>query len=655
MQQALFYLLACLAVAVMGWGIYRRARIWKQGRADDKSLEWAPRIKALVEQVVGQVKVRRRRFAGAMHGALSLGFVVLFVGTCIVAIEHWGSYLFGPHWLYKGAFYLACKVCLDTAGVLLIVGVLMALARRYFARPASVGNARIDGVLLGLLLLAGLTGFALEGARLALTHPPVSITQFEPIGSLFAITEAGEGAGMYAAIWWVHAAIVLTVIGLIPYGRWLHLFTIPATVARQPDRAMGVLSSVSMEEFERTERVGYSAPSDLTQWELMSLDACMECGRCEDACPANAVGKQLNPKNIVLDLRQMARMNSADSPWTTNVISDESLWACTNCHACVRECPASIRHVDLIDNIRRFRAAEGRLTGSGAKMLRQLGSRENPWGLAGSQRLDWAAGLDVRAASKDDGAEALLWVGCAGAFDPRTQKITQALARLLQEARVKFSVLGPRERCTGDPARRMGDDFLYQDLARKNIETLDAVGAKTVIAQCPHCFHTIKNEYPQLGGVYEVMHHTQYLQKLVSDGRLKLPADFADSVTYHDPCFLARVNSETEAPRSLLRGTLQLPIAEPARRESRTFCCGAGGGRMWMEESPAQRPGVNRAAELIGTGAKVVATGCPFCKIMIGDSVALVGGESAPPVMDIAEIMAQSLRPLGSQECASDA
>jgi Fe-S oxidoreductase len=261
--------------------------------------------------------------------------------------------------------------------------------------------------------------------------------------------------------------------------------------------------------------------------------------------------------------------------------------------------------------------------------------------------MDWAKDLDVPLAAPGDDREVLLWVGCAGAFDPRAQSTVRALAQLLQKAGVRFTVLGPKERCTGDPARRMGDEFLYQQLAQTNIDTFAQHNVTTIVTQCPHCFHTIKNEYPQLGGNFEVFHHTQFLEKLMAEGRLNVPSGFAESVTYHDPCFLARVNHEHQAPRSLFKSVLQIPLKEPDRRNDKTFCCGAGGGRMWMEEEPDKRPGVNRAKELLATGAQTVATGCPFCRIMVGDTVAQVSGDSAPPVRDIAEIVLESIQASG--------
>lgn len=639
MGQMVFYLLAFVALAVCGHGFHRRWRLWQQGQPLDPIRDWPRRIRAVWVQVAEQRRTRRRRYAGWMHAGIFFGMFVLFLGTCIVAVEHYGALVLGDHWLYKGAFYLACKVTLDLFGLALLIGTGMALWRRYLARPRNLGHEEKDGDFLFLLFMATLTGFLLEGAGIAADPNRASYALFSPVGGAASLALHGVSPLIYSIIWWVHMPFVLLVIAMLPYGRWLHLFTIPPAVALQPDRPMGALAPIAMEQVEQTGRIGLAEIPDLTRWELMSLDACMECGRCTDACPANVVGKELNPKGIVQDLRRAMAQSTADDPQSTDVISDESLWACTNCHACVRECPALIRHVDIIDGIRRYRVAEGRLKGSGATTLRQLGSRENPWGLPNAQRMDWARDLEIAQAAPDDGREVLLWVGCAGAFDPRAQKTVRALARLLQRAGVKFTVLGPKERCTGDPARRMGDEFLFQQLAQTNIDTFAQNNVTTIVTQCPHCFHTIKNEYPQLGGSFEVWHHTQFLDKLIADGRLTAPADFAESVTYHDPCFLARVNRETNAPRHLLKASLQTPLKEPERRGERTFCCGAGGGRMWMEEDPNQRPGVNRAKELLATGAHTVATGCPFCRIMVGDSIAQVAAESAPPVMDIAEIL----------------
>jgi len=627
-------------------------QMWRQGTPIPSIADWPARLKTLFEQVLAHRRVRRRSYAGKMHLGLFFGFLLLFTGTCIVAVEHYGAYLFGDHWLYQGAFYLFCKVMLDLAGLALLIGTLMALGRRLLARSPSLGHEPKDTGFLLLLLAATLTGFLLEGAGIAADPHRAPYAVFSPVGSTFSVAMPGLSAEGYALIWWIHALLVLSVIAVLPYGRWLHLFVTPLVIIGQPQRPMGVLTSVQVEEVEKTGRIGLGTIADFDRWMLMSLDGCMECGRCTDVCPASAVGKELNPKNVVLDLRQVMaaswkggkKEGVSDNPKSTDVISDASLWACTNCHACVRECPTLIRHVDLIDGIRRFRVAEGRLSGTAAVTLRQLGSQANPWGLPPSHRLDWAKGLEVPLAAPNDEHEILLWVGCAGAFEPRAQRTTRALVELLMRAKASFAVLGSQERCTGDPARRIGDEFLFQQLAKANVATLNSVGAKKIVTPCPHCFHTLKNEYPAFGGVYEVKHHTQFLLELVESGRLILPQNFMDTATYHDPCFLARVNHEIYAPRKLLQRVLSTPLQEVERRKCKTFCCGAGGGRMWMEEPSAQRPGIHRTQELLATEAQTVTVGCPFCKVMIGDCVAQIGGEGAPTVKDVAEVMVEAMQ-----------
>jgi len=659
--QVALYSLAILSIVVCVYGFLRRIPLWRQGRSIPPIKDWIVRFRDLKEQMFEHRRIRRRKYAGKMHLLLFYGMLALFIGTNIVGVEHYGAFFFGQHWLYRGWFYLTCKLTLDIFGAALTVGIVMAFARRHNKRSPTLGHTAWDDGFLLLMFGASITGFLLEGAGIAADPSRAPYTAFSPIGGTIAHFMPGMTIAAYIVIWWVHMPFVLGVIAALPYGRWLHIFVAPLSIILQPERRMGALEPVAMSDVEETGRIGLGSIADMDRWQLLSLDACMECGRCTDVCPAHAVGKPLDPKKVVLDLRRLmatqsvvstgqngSGQTSPDSPesifiQSTDVISDEELWACTNCHACVRECPSLIRHVDLIDGIRRYRVAEGRLSGSAATMLRQLGSRSNPWGMAASQRLEWAQGLNIPAASATDEREVLLWVGCAGAFDSRAQKTTRALAQLLQKAEVKFTILGPKEKCTGDPARRTGDEFLFQQLAESNVATLDGIQTRTVIASCPHCFNTLKNEYPQFGGNYDVVHHTEFLAKLVESGRLVLPQGFNDSVTYHDPCFLARVNGITEAPRRLLGESAIIPLIEVGRRESKTFCCGAGGGRMWMDEPADQRPGSNRAEELLATGAKTVAVGCPFCKIMVGDSMAQIAGENAPPVMDVAEVMLAAL------------
>jgi Fe-S oxidoreductase len=393
-----------------------------------------------------------------------------------------------------------------------------------------------------------------------------------------------------------------------------------------------------MEEVETTGRTGVAELSEFTQSQLLSLDACMECGRCEEACPATASGKPLSPKAVVVDLRHL--MSSGEGT-VHGAIPDETLWSCTMCQACVQECPVLIGHVDLISDMRRDLIGEGKLSGPPARSLQQIGNQGNPYGRPNADRLAWAEGLEVPTVESNPNFEYLFWVGCAASFDPRAQKVARATAQLLTQAGINFAVLGREESCTGDPARRIGDEFLFQERAQTNIETLTRRKVKKLVTPCPHCYNTLKNEYPQFGGAYEVQHHSTLLADLIASGRLpnETKANGSDPVTLHDPCYLARVNGEVEATRAVLGAEQDEQFREMPRCGKKTFCCGAGGGRMWFEEAPEQRVSRLRAQEAVSTGAKTLATACPFCLNMMSDGVASTEGGTEVKVLDIAEIL----------------
>jgi Fe-S oxidoreductase/nitrate reductase gamma subunit len=655
-EKVLFYLLIFASIGVIvGW-YWSRLRLWRQGKPDEAVQPLRQRLWQMITYAFGQKKVPRHRFAALFHLPLYVGFVILAIGTTLLAIAEWteiGSRLLLQEgiWFHKGLYFILYEVSLDLFGLGVIVGCLLALWRRHLQRPASLSRHPLDALSVWLLLLIALTGYMLEAARIALERNPAFLNPPRPdyaqvwsfVGYTLAPLFEGITVGTYKFWWWLHAVLIAAWFASLAFNRVRHLFLAPVVAYYKPHYLPNVPSIERMEQVEQTGKVGVNALRDFARWHLMSLDACMGCGRCERVCPAYATGKPLNPKWIVEKLRDALTQGKGDD--LTQVISDEELFACTTCGACNNECPVLIEHPTLIMEMRRYRVAEGNLRGTAAGTLQRLMTQSNPWGLPLAERTRWAEGLKVPTARENPHFELLFWVGCAGAYDSRGQQVARAIVKLLQRAGVNFAILGDEERCTGDTARRLGEELLFQELAMQNRETLNRYQPKRIMTMCPHCLHTLKNEYHRLtdgaAPAWEVVHHTQVLAELIQQGRLPRPTALSEgAVVFHDPCYLARVNRQHEAPRAVLQAAVSA-LREPPRQRERTFCCGAGGGRMWMEEAPQQRPGLIRAEELLQTGARTVAVGCPFCMIMVGDSVKQK--DERVPVKDIAEILLEQI------------
>ena len=399
---------------------------------------------------------------------------------------------------------------------------------------------------------------------------------------------------------------------------------------------------IDMDALERGEgSLGAETLTGLTQKSLLDLGACTECGRCQSACPAWNTGKPLSPKLLIMNLRDhaldegpaiLAARAASEAfepqPLVPEVVDDEAVWACTSCGACVHECPVDIEHIDTIVDLRRALVmGESRFPAEAGTMLRNLENSSNPWGQPQASRADWAGGLDVPIVN-GSAPEVLYWVGCAGSFDDRAKQISRAVAELLTRAGVSFAILGPRELCTGDPARRMGNEFLFQTLAEQNVETLNGLGVRTIVANCPHCFNTLRNEYPDYGGTFEVLHHSELIARLVGEGRLRPTGRVAATVAYHDPCYLGRHNDVYRDPRRALEAVPGVETIEMPRHHERALCCGAGGARMWMEERIGKRINEERMDEAAATGADVVGVACPYCLIMLDDGARARGDEA---------------------------
>lgn len=620
-HKVVFYLLALISTAALIYGLFGRSRFWMRG----KPIDWKPDyLKNVVQYVLLQKKVRssRPKTGAPMHLMIFYGFLSLFVATTLLGLA-----TYSPVNWHRGGYYLAYEMTFDLLGLLLIVGVVWAMARRWGFRLRQMAHDWRDSAALVLLGLLGFGGYLLEAARMATDPQPFDNSA--PIGyALSKLLPQPLSAEAYIGIWWSHALIFFAFWASLPHLRLKHIVLAIFSSAGKPDRPMGHLEPISMEEVEKTGQIGVTKAEEFSRWHLLSLDACMGCGRCTEVCPAWNVGKVLNPQKVVADIAGALR---TDTP-VAEAVSEEVLWQCTTCNACVEACPVLIRHVDLIVDSRRNLVAEGKLAGGPAVMLRQTGSTANAWGAPANTREDWMKDLNVPLAREGAEFDVLFWVGCAGATDPGAMKTTRAVAQLLDKAGVKYACLGQEEMCTGDAARRVGDEFLFQEMAAQNIETFKRYGVKKIVTPCPHCFSTLANEYGDFDGHYEVQHHTQLLADLVAQGKLKQAEGQA---VFHDPCYLGRVNDESDAPRALLR---KEDLLEPTHQRQKTRCCGAGGGRMWFEEPSDQRPGNKRAEELLATGAKTVAVGCPFCRIMLDASIKQVTDEEIR-LVDLAEML----------------
>ncbi len=651
-QKGLFYALILASLAYAGWRFWQRAQAWRKGRPT----AWPKRPWHNISSfILAQRKVQgsRPKSGAPMHLLIFYGFLALLLATTLLAIADYGWIIGIPNF-HQGGYYLAYELIFDLMGLLFLIGAAWALGRRLaWARREGRGNPMShtvrDNWALVLLLALAVSGFVIEGARMA--NRPQPWDAWAPIG--FAVSRLMPGlpdAG-YVALWWTHSALVAAFFALLPHMKLRHIVTAVAVAAEAPERPMGRLEPISMEEVEQTGKIGALEASDYSRWHLMSLDACMGCGRCTEVCPAWGSGKTLNPREIVSGLH--GAMTSGGG--VAEALTEEALWACTTCHACVEACPVLIHHVDLIADARRGLVAEGRLSGSGAVMLRQAGSAGHAWGQPSSAREDWMKGMDIPLCRDGAPFDWLFWVGCAGATDPQAVKTTQAFARLMRKAGVRFACLGREEACTGDPVRRTGDEFLFQDLAGRNVGAFQKYGVERVVTACPHCLNTLLNEYGDFGSRMQVLHHTQMLARLIDEGLLQPAIPERGKVAIHDPCYLARVNGISDDPRALLGEATnhdddtpllrraQLPplrIVEPEHHARKTLCCGAGGGRMWMDEPPSQRPASRRMRELEATGAETVAVACPFCRIMLETGAA----EGSPKLVDLAVMVDEANR-----------
>jgi Fe-S oxidoreductase len=661
-------------------------------------------VETQASEVIGQRKLFKWSVPGAAHAATFWGFIVLL----LTIIEVYGD-LFSKtfaipgigHWAFIGFIE-------DLFAVGVLAGIITFTVIRLRNNPHKEGRkSRFFGshtgaawLVLGMIFLVIATLLLYRGAQINTGDFPYAHGAFasQIVGHWLAPLGYGVNSVLETVFLLAQIGVIMAFAVIVVYSKHLHIVLAPLNVlfSRRPN-ALGALepmrSNGKVLDFEEadpdTDVFGLGKIEDFTWKGLLDMATCTECGRCQSQCPAWATGKPLSPKQVILDLRDHAFAKApyllaasdedreklpeavkqeAERPLVAakdknGVIDPDVIWSCTNCGACVEECPVDIEHIDHIDGMRRYQVLiESAFPVEAAGMLKNLENKGDPWGMGEARRAEWIGELDfevpIAEGKLDPDVEYLFWVGCAGALEDRAKRTTKAIATLLHTAGVKFAVLGPAETCTGDPARRMGNEFVFSMLAQQNVETLNEAAPRTIVASCPHCFNTIAKEYPQLGGHYEVIHHTQLLARLVEQGKLTPTERIDEKLTYHDPCFLGRHNRVFTPPREILEAVPGIRAEEMPRCKERGFCCGAGGARMWLEERIGKRINIERIEEALALSPDTISTSCPYCLVMLGDAVAAkkANGEAKDTleVVDVAQLLARSVTPVKQEQGTAD-
>lgn len=661
-KNVIFIVVFLSAFGFLSWSLrnlflYMKVAKKKDNRFDDVGR----RIGNVLKIAFGQSKLLREPVAGTVHFLIFWGFI-LFLFAVIEAIIQGFYSSFNLSFL--GPVYSVITVIQDVFGLLVIIAVVTALLRRYVFKIPRLQvdkGASLDAIVILSLILIVVVSMLLQNmAGIAKNNFVLHEYEVRPISAIlvnvfFDNPSIGANAA-YEVYWWIHVLTIFGFMNFLPYSKHLHVFTsIPNTYFANLDPVRNTIKHLNLED-ENAESFGASDIEHLSWKQILDGYSCTECGRCTQACPAHTVGKSLNPKEIIIDIRRRTKdkaplivdgVTESEQFQKTLVhdyVSDKVLWQCTTCMACVQECPVMIEHLDSIIDMRRdLVLTESKFPSELNAVFKSLETNYSPWAFNPADRAKWAEGLGVKTMAEDSNCEYLFWVGCAGSYDERYKKVSQSFSKLMQIAGVEFRILGTQEKCNGDTARRLGNEYLAQMFMMENVETLNHYKVQKIVTACPHCFHSLKNEYKQFGGHFEVYHHTELIDEMIASKKIILNGNNNSDVTYHDSCYLGRYNEVYDAPRKSLSAVEGINLIEMSRNKDKGFCCGAGGGRLFLEDDEGGRINEERTKEALATNAETIASACPFCMTMMTDGVKHFNKTEEVKVKDIAEIILENL------------
>ncbi len=661
-KNIVFILVFISAISFFVWSCRNLIKYMMVAKKEDDRLdEIGKRIKNVLKIAFGQSKLLRDPAAGITHFLIFWGFILFLFAVIEALIQGFYSDFTLS---FLGPVYSIITIIQDIFGLLVVLAVLNALFRRFILKIPRLQvdkSSSMDAVVILLLIMFVVISMFGQNIALVAKHNFI-IGEYEirPISAFLSpsIFNSNSNAAQnaYEIFWWAHIVLVLGFLNFLPYSKHLHVLTsIPNTFFANLDPVRNTIKKLDLDD-ENAETFGASDIQHFSWKQILDGYSCTECGRCTSVCPANSVGKSLSPREIIVNVRKrtkdaapllasgISEGEQFEKTLVHDYIKDIELWECTTCMACVQECPVMIEHVDTIVDMRRnLVLTESQFPSNLNNVFKSLETNFTPWAFNQADRVNWAEGMGIKTMAEDPNCDILFWVGCAGSFDDRYKKVTQSFAKLMQKANIDFRILGIEEKCNGDTARRLGNEYLAQMMMTENIETLNNYNVKKIVTACPHCFHSLKNEYKQFGGNFEVHHHSEFIDNLISENKLSLNSGSKNKVTYHDSCYLGRYNSVYDSPRNTIKSMKEIEFVEMERNKSKGFCCGAGGGRMFLEDEEGGKINIERTKEALSTNADTIASACPFCMTMMTDGVKHYEKSESVAVKDIAELVLENL------------